>query len=72
MPIVNAYVWQGWGKDNAKTLIGGTTRELVDMGVPPYVVKVLVREVEKTHREIQGGPVSEREELWDGQVGGKN
>jgi 4-oxalocrotonate tautomerase len=69
MPIVNAYVWQGWGKDNAKTLIGGITQVFVDMGVPPYAVEVLVHEVEKTHWGIQGGPASERQELKDWQVG---
>jgi len=60
MPIVHVYVWEGFGKDRAKTLIQGITKVFESLGVPEHAVEVVVHEVPKTHWGVGGEPASEK------------
>jgi 4-oxalocrotonate tautomerase len=59
MPSVHVNVWEGWGEENAKTVIQGVTKVFTDMGLPAQAVEVIVHEIPKTHWGIRGEPASE-------------
>jgi len=58
MPIVHVNVWEGFGKEKAKTLIQKITKAFVDLGVPAQAVEVIVHEIPKSHWGIGGEPAS--------------
>jgi 4-oxalocrotonate tautomerase len=58
MPIIHVNVWEGFGKDKAKTVIQNITKVFVDLGIPDNAVEVLVHEIPKTHWGIGGVPAS--------------
>lgn len=60
MPIVNVDVWEGFGRENAKTVIRNVTQVFVDLGIPAHAVEVVVHEIPKSHWGIAGEPASER------------
>ena len=60
MPIVEVYVWQGFGAKKAKTVIQNITNVFVDLGIPEHAVEVVVNEIPKSHWGIGGEPASEK------------
>ena len=60
MPIVEVFVWKGFGEEKAKTLIQGITKLFVDLGVPEHAVEVVVNEIPKSHWGAGGEPASEK------------
>ena len=60
MPIVHVNVWEGFGRENAKTVIQNVTQVFVDLGIPAHAVEVVVHETPKSHWGIAGEPASER------------
>ena len=60
MPIVHVNVWEGFGKEKAKTVIQKITKVFVDLGIPEQAVEVIVHEIPKSHWGIGGTPASEK------------
>jgi len=60
MPIVHVNVWEGFGKEKAKTLIQKITKVFVELGIPANAVEVIVHEIPKSHWGIWGEPASEK------------
>jgi 4-oxalocrotonate tautomerase len=60
MPIVQVYVWKGFGEDKAKSVIQNITKVFVDLGIPDRAVEVVVNEIPKTHWGAGGEPASEK------------
>lgn len=60
MPIVYVNVWEGFGKEKAKTVIKNVTKVLADLGIPEQAVEVIVNEIPKSHWGIGGVPASEK------------
>ncbi|MBU4503032.1 MAG: tautomerase family protein [Nanoarchaeota archaeon] len=62
MPVVHVNVWEGFGKEKAKTVIQKITKVFVDLGIgiPADAVEVIVHETPKTHWGIGGEPASEK------------
>ena len=60
MPIIHANVWEGFGQENAKTVIQGITNVFVGVGVPQHAVEVIVHEIPKSHWGVGGEPASEK------------
>lgn len=60
MPMIDVKVWEGFGRERAKTAIQGITSVFEDMGIPRHAVEVIVHEIPKSHWGIGGEPASER------------
>jgi 4-oxalocrotonate tautomerase len=60
MPSVHVNVWEGFGKENAKTVIQKITKIFVDLGIPQQAVEVIVYEIPKSHWGTGGEPASEK------------
>jgi len=60
MPLVQVYVWKGFGEERVKTAIKNITKVFVDLGVPQQAVEVIVNEIPKTHWGLGGEPASEK------------
>jgi len=60
MPIVQLYVWKGFGEDKAKSVIQNITKVFVDLGIPEHAVEVVVNEIPKSHWGAGGEPASEK------------
>lgn len=60
MPNIHVNVWEGFGAENARTVIRGITSVFVEMGIPQDAVEVIVHEVPKTHWGLGGEPASEK------------
>ena len=60
MPMVEVYVWKGFGEEKAKTVIQNMTKVFVDMGIPQHAVEIVVHEIPKSHWGIGGEPASEK------------
>ena len=60
MPIVQVYVWKGFGEDKAKSVIENITKVFVDLGIPEHAVEVVVNEIPKSHWGAGGEPASEK------------
>ena len=60
MPIVQVYVWKGFGEEKAKDVIQGVTKVFVDLGIPEHAVEVVVNEIPKSHWGAGGEPASEK------------
>ena len=60
MPIVHVNVWEGFGREKAKTVIRNITKVFVDLGIPANAVKVIVHEIPKSYWGIGGEPASEK------------
>ncbi len=60
MPIVHVNCWEGIGEEKVKTMIGGITKAIADVGIPAHAVQVIVHEIPKTHWGIGGEPASEK------------
>jgi len=60
MPIIHVNVWEGFGKEKAKSLIQKITQIFVDLDIPQEAVDVIVSEIPKTHWGIGGDPASEK------------
>ena len=60
MPIVHVHFWEGVGEKQVKTMIGGITKVITDLGVPEQAIEVLVHEIPKTHWGIGGVLASEK------------
>ena len=60
MPIVNVYVWEGFGEEKAKTVIKNITKVFVGLGIPEQAVEVVVNEIPKSHWGAGGEPASEK------------
>ena len=60
MPIVQVYVWKGFGEDKAKSVIQNITKIFVDLGIPDRAVEVVVNEIPKSHWGAGGEPASEK------------
>jgi len=60
MPIVHVNVWEGFGREKAKTVIQKITKVFVDLDIPEQAVEVIVHEIPKSHWGIGGVPTSEK------------
>jgi 4-oxalocrotonate tautomerase len=60
MPIVHAYMWEGFGAEKSKTLIEGVTRVFEGLGVPKDAVYVVIHEDPKSHWGVGGQACSEK------------
>ena len=60
MPVIHVNVWEGFGQENAKTVIQNVTQVFVDLDIPAQAVEVIVHEVPKSHWGIGGEPASEK------------
>jgi 4-oxalocrotonate tautomerase len=60
MPIVHVHFWEGVGEKQVKTMIGGITKVITDLGIPEQAIEVLIHEIPKTHWGIGGVPASEK------------
>jgi 4-oxalocrotonate tautomerase len=60
MPIVHVKVWEGFGKEKAKTVIQNITKVFVNLGIPSHAVEVIVHEIQKSHWGVGGEPASEK------------
>jgi len=60
MPIVQVYVWKGFGEEKAKSVIQNITKIFVDLGIPDHAVEVVVNEIPKSHWGAGGEPASEK------------
>lgn len=60
MPVVQVYVWKGFGEEKAKNVIQNITNVFVDLGIPAQAVDVIVNEVPKSHWGVGGEPASEK------------
>ena len=60
MPIVQVYVWKGFGEEKTKTVIKNITKVFVNLGIPEQAVEIVVNEIPKTHWGIGGEPASEK------------
>ena len=60
MPIIHVNVWEGFGKEKAKSVIQKITQIFVDLDIPQEAVDVIVSEIPKTHWGIGGDPASEK------------
>ena len=60
MPIVQVYVWKGFGEDKTKSVIENITKVFVDLGIPEHAVEVVVNEIPKSHWGAGGEPASEK------------
>ncbi|KYK31630.1 MAG: 4-oxalocrotonate tautomerase [Thermoplasmatales archaeon SG8-52-3] len=60
MPIVQVYVWRGFGEDKTKSVIENITKVFVDLGIPEHAVEVVVNEIPKSHWGVGGQPASEK------------
>jgi phenylpyruvate tautomerase PptA (4-oxalocrotonate tautomerase family) len=49
MPVVHVHVWEGFGKEKAKTVIQNITKVFVNLGIPSHAVEVIVHEIQKSH-----------------------
>jgi 4-oxalocrotonate tautomerase len=60
MPIVQVYVWKGFGEEKAKNLIQGITKVFVDLEIPQHAVEVVINEIPKSNWGVGGEPASEK------------
>jgi 4-oxalocrotonate tautomerase len=60
MPIVQVFVWKGFGEDKAKTLITNITKVFGELGIPEQAVEIVITEIQKSHWGIGGVPASEK------------
>jgi len=60
MPTVHVNVWEGFGREKAKTVIRNITKVFVDLNIPANAVEVIVHEIPKSHWGIGGEPASEK------------
>jgi 4-oxalocrotonate tautomerase len=60
MPIVQVYVWKGFGEEKAKKLIQNITKVFVDLEIPEHAVEVVINEIPKSHWGAGGEPASEK------------
>ena len=60
MPIVQVYVWKGFGEEKAKKVIKNITKVFVDLDIPEHAVEVVVNEIPKSHWVAGGEPASEK------------
>ena len=60
MPIVQVYVWKGFGEEKVKNVIQNITKVFVDLGIPEHAVEIIVNEIPKSHRGAGGEPASEK------------
>ena len=60
MPIVEVYVWKGFGEEKAKTVIQNITKVFVGLRIPEHAVEVVVNEIPKSHWGVGGEPASEK------------
>ncbi len=58
MPVIHVNVWEGFGKEKARTVIENITKVFVDLDIPPHAVEVIIHEIQKTHWGIGGTPAS--------------
>ena len=49
MPNVPMNVWEGFGKEKAKTVIDGITKVFVDLDIPEHAAVVIVHEIPISH-----------------------
>jgi 4-oxalocrotonate tautomerase len=60
MPLVEVFVWKGFGEEKAKKVIQNITKVFVDLEIPQQAVEVIVKEIPKSHWGIGGEPASEK------------
>ena len=60
MPIVQVYVWKGFGEKKAKNVIQNITKVFVNLQIPENAVEVVVNEIPKSHWGVGGEPASEK------------
>ena len=60
MPVVHVNVWEGFGKEKAKTVIHNITKVFVNLGIPSHAVEVIVHEIQKSHWGVGGEPASDK------------
>jgi len=60
MPIVEVFVWKGFGEEKAKKVIQNITKVFGELGIPEQAVEVVVNEIPKSHWGIGGEPASEK------------
>ena len=60
MPIVEVFVWKGFGEEKAKTVIKNITKVFAGVGIPEHAVEVVVNEIPKSHWGVGGEPASEK------------
>jgi len=60
MPIVQVQVWQGFGEDRARRLIGGITASFVAVGVPAGAVQGVIQEIPRSHWGVAGQTSQDR------------
>ena len=60
MPIVEVFVWKGFGEEKAKAVIQNITKVFVELDIPEQAVEVVVNEIPKSHWGIGGVSASEK------------
>jgi len=60
MPVIHVNVWEGFGKEKAKSVIKGITKVFVDLDIPVHAIEVIIHEIPKSHWGIEGLPASEK------------
>ena len=60
MPVIHAYVWEGFGQEKARFVIQNITKTFTELGIPAQAVDVIVHEIPKTHWGVGGEPASEK------------
>jgi len=60
MPLVQVYVWKGFGEEKAKRVVENITKVFVDLDIPKNAVEVIINEIPKSHWGIGGEPASEK------------
>ena len=60
MPVILVNVWEGFGKEKAKTVIKGISKVFIDLNIPAHAIEVIIHETPKSHWGVDGEPASEK------------
>jgi 4-oxalocrotonate tautomerase len=60
MPIVHVYVWSGVSREAKEKIIKGITKAFENLRIPGLAVEVVIHEVPKENRGIEGKLASEK------------
>ena len=59
MPVVTIEMWEGRTLEQKKKLVAGITAAMVDIGVPPDAVHIIIKDVPKQNWAVGGKLCSE-------------
>ena len=60
MPIVHVYMWSGVSREAKARIIKGVTKVFEELGIPGHAVEVVIFEVSKENRGIEGKLANEK------------